>query len=84
MSEDHVTRRTRLPDAEAEGAGNFAAEPAPDPTAGPRHDEEISRLEQGLPSRTPEAREYHFEATDELGQDPAVQLEEQTRDLPEE
>ncbi|MDQ3855215.1 MAG: hypothetical protein M3281_02315 [Chloroflexota bacterium] len=77
-------RRTRLPDAVAEGAGNFAAEPAADPSAGPKQDEEISRLEQGEESRSIDEPVYHFESTDELGQDPAEQLEAQTADLPEE
>ena len=38
MSNDRPTRRTVLPPGDAEGAGNFAAEPGMDPTAGPPDD----------------------------------------------
>lgn len=34
MAEERAVRRTVLPPGEAEGAGNFAAEPGMDPTAG--------------------------------------------------
>ncbi len=48
MSEQAETRRTQLPPAEAEGAGNFAAEPATDPTAGPGNTAVATQMETGV------------------------------------
>jgi hypothetical protein len=50
MSEDHSTRRTVLPPAEAEGAASFAAEPGPDPTAGPPEENMGTLMEMGEPT----------------------------------
>ena len=47
---DEGTRRTVLPSADAEGAGNFAAEPATDPTAGPTPENLHTAMEQGDPT----------------------------------
>ncbi len=62
MSEEDRERRTRLPDAEAEGAGNFGAEPESDPTAdsegGPPEDVAIRSEDNTLTQpeeTTPEA-----------------------------
>ncbi len=48
MSDPAETRRTQLPPAEAEGAGNFAAEPATDPTAGPGNTAVATQMETGV------------------------------------
>ena len=48
MTQDD-TRRTILPPAEAEGAGNFAAEPGLDPTAGPT--DQIGGPDQSIATR---------------------------------
>lgn len=50
MSETEETRdthRTVLPSGEAEGAGNFAAEPATDTTAGPGNTAVATQMETG-------------------------------------
>lgn len=50
MPEEDMIKRTELPDAEAEGAGNFAAEPATDPTAGPPPDNVATRMDEQMPT----------------------------------
>lgn len=52
MSDQAESRRTELPPAEAEGAGNFAAEPATDPTAGPGNTAVATQMETGVLSQS--------------------------------
>jgi len=82
---DDGKKRTVLPDGEAEGAANFAAEPAMDPTAGAPADNAATVMEQGFPAGgsgyQPESSGREFVARDELGQDPQEILEEQTDEL---
>jgi len=49
MSNTEDTNRTAIPADEAEGAGNFAAEPGPDPTAGAAPKNTATQLEMGNP-----------------------------------
>ncbi|MDQ3327899.1 MAG: hypothetical protein M3506_05190 [Chloroflexota bacterium] len=49
MSNTEDTNRTTIPADEAEGAGNFAAEPGPDPTAGATPENSATQMEIGNP-----------------------------------
>ncbi len=49
MSNNEETSRTMLPPDEAEGAGNFAAEPGLDPTAGAAPENTATQMEMGNP-----------------------------------
>jgi hypothetical protein len=79
LADEGETRRTVLPPAEAEGAGNFAAEPGLDPTAGPGDTAVAIEMEMGTLSQK-EDPSAAGEEGNRTGGEPAEEVVERRAD----
>ncbi len=79
MSDGQQDNRTVLPPAEAEGAGNFAAEPDIDPTTGPGDPDVGTKMETGTLNQ-PENPSPAGDEGNRTGGDPGERIVERRAD----